>query len=70
MFELEKPSLFELAFQLAGSIAMSLKYSEYLDYTYIYKSLYLLIIVGFAGIVYFISCYLLGLLKTKNYRTN
>ena len=46
------------------------KYSEYLDYTYIYKSLYLLIIVGFAGIVYFISCYLLGLLKTKNYRTN
>ncbi len=46
------------------------KYSEYLDYTYIYKSLYLLIIVGFAGIVYFISCYLLGLLKTENYKSN
>ena len=31
---------------------------------------YLLIIVGFAGIVYLISCYLLGLLKIKNYKTN
>ena len=46
------------------------KYSSYLDYTYIYKSIYLLIIVGFVGIVYLLSCYLLGLLKIKNYKTN
>ena len=46
------------------------KYSNFLNYTYNYKSIYLLIIVGFVGIVYLLSCYLLGLLKTKNYKTN
>ncbi len=46
------------------------KYSGFLDYTYNFKSIYLLIIVGFVGIVYFISCYLLGLLKIKNYKIN
>ena len=46
------------------------KYSNFLNYTYNYKSIYLLIIVGFMGIVYLLSCYLLGLLKTKNYKTN
>ena len=45
-------------------------YSSYLDYTYDYKSIYLLIIIGFVGIVYLLSCYLLGLLKFKNYKTN
>ena len=42
----------------------------YLDYNYVYKSIYLLIIVGFAAVVYLLSCYLLGILKVKNYRTN
>ncbi len=46
------------------------KYSIYLNYTYAYKSIFLLIIVGFVGIVYLVSCYLLGLLKIKNYKTN
>ena len=46
------------------------KYSSYLNYTYAYKSIFLLIIVGFVGIVYLLSCYLLGLLKIKNYKTN
>ncbi len=46
------------------------RYSGYLDYAYSYKSIYLLVIVGFAGIVYLLSCYLLGLLKIKNYKTN
>lgn len=46
------------------------KFSSYLDYSYSYKSIYLLIIVGFVGIIYLISCYLLGLLKIKNYKTN
>ena len=46
------------------------KYSIYLDYAYVYKSVWLLFIVGFVGIVYFISCYLLGLLKIKDYKTN
>ena len=34
-----------------------------LDYSYNYKSIYLLIIVGFVGIVYLLSCYLLGIIK-------
>ena len=46
------------------------KYAGYLEYAYNYKSIYLLIIIGFVGIVYLLSCYLLGLLKIKNYKTN
>jgi putative peptidoglycan lipid II flippase len=45
-------------------------YGDYLDYTYKYKSIYLLIIVGFVASVYLISCYLTGVLKTKNFKTN
>ena len=62
---------------IISSLVMSLvlillleKFSNYLDYNYIYKSVYLLFIVGFAGFIYLISCYLLGLLKIKNYKTN
>ena len=46
------------------------KYASYLNYQYIYKSIYLITIVGFVGTVYLLSCYLLGLLKIKNYKTN
>ena len=46
------------------------KYSSFLDYTYTYKSIYLLLIVGFAGFIYLLSCYLLGLLKIKSYKTD
>ena len=42
----------------------------YLDYTYDYKAVYLILIVSFVGILYLISCYLLGALKLKNYKTN
>ena len=45
-------------------------FSDYLDYTYKYKSIYLLFIVGFVASVYLISCYLTGVLKVKNFRTN
>ena len=45
-------------------------YAEYLDYMYKFKAVYLLLIVGFTGIVYLLSCYLLGILKIKNYKTN
>jgi len=56
---------------MAFVLVLALKnYSSYLDYAYDYKSIYLLIIVGFVGIVYLLSCYLLGLLKIKNYITN
>ena len=62
---------------LASSIIMSLililalnNYAGYLDYTYKFKVIYLLLIVGFTGIVYLISCYLFGILKIKNYKTN
>ncbi len=46
------------------------KYSSYLEYTYSLKSVYLLVIVGFVGTVYLLSCYVFGLLKIKNYKTN
>ena len=45
-------------------------YASYLDYTYKFKAIYLLSIVGFTGIVYLISCNLFGILKIKNYKTN
>ena len=43
---------------------------SYLDYTFKYKSVYLILIVGFVAAVYLISCYLFGVLKIKNYKTN
>ena len=46
------------------------KYANYLEYSGTYKSFYLLIIVGFVAAVYLLSCYLLGLLKLRNYKTN
>ena len=46
------------------------EYSSYLNYAYTFKSVYLLIIVGFVGTIYLLSCYLFGLLKIKNYKTN
>ncbi len=45
-------------------------FGDFLEYNYKYKSVYLLIIVGFVGSVYLISCYLTGILKTKNFKTN
>ena len=62
---------------LISSIVMSIvlifclnRYSNFLEYAYNYKSIYLLIIVGFVVIVYLISCYILGLLKIKDYKTS
>ena len=45
-------------------------YSYYLDYDYKYKSVYLLLIVGFVTVFYLISCYFTGLLKTKKFKVN
>jgi putative peptidoglycan lipid II flippase len=62
---------------LASTIIMSFilvltinNYAGYLDYTYKFKAVYLLSIVGFAGIVYLLFCYLFVILKIKNYNTN
>ena len=44
-------------------------YANYLDYTYKYKSIYLLLIVGFVAGFYLITCYFAGILKTKNFKT-
>ena len=74
---LQKKLFYNILKIIFSSIIMSIlllltigKYSSFLDYSYIYKSIYLLIIVGFVGAVYLLSCYLLGLLKINNYRTN
>ena len=45
-------------------------YASYLNYMYKFKAIYLISIIGFAGIVYLLSCYLLGILKIKNYKIN
>ena len=45
-------------------------YVNYLDYAYKYKSIYLLLIVGFVAGVYLITCYLTGILKIKNFKIN
>jgi putative peptidoglycan lipid II flippase len=62
---------------LASTIIMSLmmvllinNYETYLNYSYKFKAIYLLLIVGFVGIVYLLSCNLFGILKLKNYKTN
>jgi len=46
------------------------KFANYLDYNYNYKAVYLISIVSFVGMFYLLSCYLLGILKLKNYKTN
>jgi len=60
---------------LASTILMSVVlittldyYVTYLDYSYKYKAIYLISIVSFVGILYLFSCYLLGILKLKNYK--
>ena len=44
------------------------KYSSYLDYTYKFKSVYLIEIVSFVASIYLISCYLTGVLKKSNFK--
>ncbi len=46
------------------------KFANYLDYSYNYKAIYLISIVSFVGMFYLLSCYLLGILKLKNYKTD
>jgi putative peptidoglycan lipid II flippase len=46
------------------------KFTNYLDYGYNYKAVYLISIISFVGMFYLLSCYLLGILKLKNYKTN
>ena len=42
-------------------------YSEYLDFYYKFKAIYLLLIVGFAAVIYLIMCYLTRLLEFKKF---
>ncbi len=46
------------------------RFANYLDYSYNYKAVFLISIVAFVGMFYLLSCYLLGILKLKNYKTN
>ena len=62
---------------IISSIIMSLillflldSFASYLDYSYKFKAVYLILIVSFVGMFYLLSCYLLGILKYKNYKTN
>ena len=56
---------------MASILIFSLnKFVNYLDYSYNYKAVYLISIIAFVGMFYLLSCYLLGILKLKNYKTN
>ena len=46
------------------------RYGNYLEDFFKNKAIYLISIVSFVGILYLLSCYLLGILKLKNYKTN
>ena len=46
------------------------KFANYLDYSNNYKAVYLISIISFVGIFYLLSCYLIGILKLKNYKAN
>ena len=45
-------------------------FANYLDYSYEFKAIFLISIVSFVGMFYLLTCYLLGILKLKNYKTN
>ncbi len=68
------PNLFKILLSttiMAFILVLALKnYASFLIYSNNYKAFYVISIVGFAGIVYLLSCYLLGILKIKNYKTN
>ena len=64
-----KISISTMAMSLILVFALE-NFASYLVYTYNYKAVYLILIVSFVGILYLISCYLLGVLKLKNYKTN
>ena len=63
-----KITICTIAMSLILSLALE-HYSNYLDYTYKYKSVYLMLIVGFVASIYLILCYLTGVLKLKNFKT-
>jgi putative peptidoglycan lipid II flippase len=64
-----KIALSTIAMSLILFIALE-NFANYLDYTYKFKAIYLISIVSFAGMFYLLSCYLLGILKFKKYKTN
>ena len=45
-------------------------FEHFLDFSTKYKAVYLMLIVCFVASFYLISCYLIGLLKTKNFKIN
>ena len=45
-------------------------YTDNLDYYYKYKAVYLMLIVCFVASIYLISCYLIGVLKKRNFKFN
>ena len=58
-------------FVMSSILLFSLnKFTNYLEYSYNYKAVYLISIVSFVGMFYLLSCYLLGVLKVKNYKAN
>ena len=73
-----KPNLFMNILKIIlSTIIMSLilwffldYFSQSLEYTDKFKSVYLLFIVSFVATIYLITCYLLRVLKIKNYRAN
>ena len=51
-------------------ISLLTLFSENFNYNDYYKILYLLLVFFLAAATYFIICYLFGILKIKDYKTN
>ena len=45
-------------------------FSNSLNYMNNYKAVYLISIISFVGFIYLLSCYCLGILNLKKYKTN
>ena len=74
---LKSETLINFTKLLLSSIIMSIilvyfldTFSNSLDYSNKFKAIYLILIVSFVGMFYLLSCYLLGILKFKNFKTN
>ena len=74
---LKSATLINFTKRLLSSIIMSIilvyfldTFSNSLDYSNKFKAIYLILIVSFVGMFYLLSCYLLGILKFKNFKTN
>tara|TARA_B100000902_G_C26481430_1_gene514955 strand:- start:106 stop:522 length:417 start_codon:yes stop_codon:yes gene_type:complete len=75
-FKFEKKTIYNVLKIFFSTILMSILllfltdyFNDKLDYSQNFKFFYLLLVITIVAIVYFISCYLLGVLNFKRFKT-